>query len=623
MRPLIKAALAASVLATALVIVAAPAGAATIQVTNTLDETIDNGLTSLREAIELADGNGQDDTIVLPAAGFLIIDFCAAGPLEHAANENLTIDGNGAVVQQTCDGGSLFRHLGPDSELEITDLEMNTGLNSGDVPISGAAVFADHDLTLTNVTITGMDAGTGGSLVDNGNSDGLGDGTFTLTNVEITGNVGTALAPSFVALSVTGSTISDNTGNGIAAVDGTPVAVTNTTVADNGGVGIRTTGQSIGVLTVTGSTVRDNDDTGIACSNCSEVTVDDTDVLRNGADIPPTGFGGGGVRIDWQTDGFADQPLTATITGSTIDANVATQGGAGIDVFEGFPGIDPTGDRASLLVQDSSVTDNRPTGFFDLDGGGIRVRTGALTVIDSTITGNWAGLGTGATSANGGGIFFRDENQVLPEGSLLVQGSTISGNLADGSGGGIRAVAGTSVVIEDTTLDGNEAFGLSGGGVHVSGADTTVLRSTLSGNAAGVGGGLALDEFSGYPEGSLLVQESTVSGNTTDFAASGGGGVFVNVGDAGVNATFRNSTITDNTSANLGGGIMAMQTSSVTLEHVTLVDNSGATGANVFVAARDLVSASSVIADPAGGGENCSIGAPGTFVTSGGNVIDD
>ncbi|MEO1060325.1 MAG: calcium-binding protein [Actinomycetota bacterium] len=150
-----------------------------------------------------------------------------------------------------------------------------------------------------------------------------------------------------------------------------------------------------------------------------------------------------------------------------------------------------------------------------------------------------------------------------------------------------------------------------------------MLRSTLSGNTAGVGGGLALNEFSGYPEGSLLIQESTVSANTATFAASGGGGVFVNVGDAGVNATFRNSTITDNTSANLGGGIMAMQTSSVTMEHVTLVDNSGANGANVFVAARDLTSTASVIADPAGGGDNCDIGAPGVFVSGGGNVIDD
>lgn len=89
-----------------------------------------------------------------------------------------------------------------------------------------------------------------------------------------------------------------------------------------------------------------------------------------------------------------------------------------------------------------------------------------------------------------------------------------------------------------------------------------------------------------HPAGrQVTFDRSTLSGNSSSFVGGGGGGLFVNVGGAGAQATVRNSTVTANTSAKYGGGLMVMQTSRLALDHATVVDNTGATGANLFVAA--------------------------------------
>ncbi len=112
--------------------------------------------------------------------------------------------------------------------------------------------------------------------------------------------------------------------------------------------------------------------------------------------------------------------------------------------------------------------------------------------------------------------------------------------------------------------------------------------------------------WTGLPAGSLAVNQSTVSGNRSSFGASGGGGIFVNVGGVGALATVRNSTVTNNTSANYGGGIMVMQTSRLTLDHATVVDNTGSTGANVYVAAGTFRTRRAAIALANGSGDNCA-----------------
>jgi predicted outer membrane repeat protein len=105
-------------------------------------------------------------------------------------------------------------------------------------------------------------------------------------------------------------------------------------------------------------------------------------------------------------------------------------------------------------------------------GGGI-LNNGALTVINSTLSGN------SATSYGGG---------ILNNGTLAVINSTLSGNSATTYGGGIFNLGVLTVV--NVTLSGNSAN--YGGGIYADGLDGGTLNvsfTTLSGNSASTLGG--------------------------------------------------------------------------------------------------------------------------------------
>jgi hypothetical protein len=278
-------------------------------------------------------------------------------------------------------------------------------------------------------------------------------------------------------------------------------------------------------------------------------------------------------------------------------------GGVAVTILEAS---EPAATPPALSVSGSNISANLTEGALDLGGGGIYAELGNISVTNgSTINGNHAGPAGGATSAEGGGIWHRDLAEMNGTRTLSVTDSSVSGNEANGDGGGIFVARTGAVSVTGSTLNDNTADGLAGGAMATAGTTTTVTTSKVQGNDAEVGGGIAHTEFSGLPVGSVTVERSTLSGNTASFGASGGGGLFVNVGGAGAQATVRNSTVTGNTSANFGGGVMVMQTSRLTVNHATVVDNTGATGANVYVAAGDFRARRAAIALPHGSG-NCA-----------------
>ena len=125
-----------------------------------------------------------------------------------------------------------------------------------------------------------------------------------------------------------------------------------------------------------------------------------------------------------------------------------------------------------------------------------------------------------------------------PGAVVTIAGLTIRGGGGVAEGGGVRS-GGTLTVLDSAIVD-NEATG-AGGGLYnaADGGSAKVWRSTISGNRAGRGGGIAND-------GTFLLVNSTVSGNTA--TAAGGGGI-ADSGPLSLLAT----TVAANTSEAVGG----------------------------------------------------------------------
>lgn len=297
-------------------------------------------------------------------------------------------------------------------------------------------------------------------------------------------------------------------------------------------------------------------------------------------------------------------------------------------------------DGGAVTLTNSTISGNVAT----TSGGGVHLAGGALTVASSAVSGN-----TAPGTADAGGI---DQ----AGGILKITDSVIAGNVAGRQGGGLRSAGTltlTDSVVEDntsgdggggllllaeatitgSTITGNVAGpGAYGGGILHTQGDLTVRASTIADNTAGGGAGFFNDAtatvvdstISGntavaadgahsgggihHSRGNLTVTGSTVVGNTT---AVDGGGVFADAGTL----TVLSSTIHGNSAADLGGGLW-FGGNDADLRGVTVTDNTAPTGAAIFRDAGTITVSGSVIAGEA---TDCS----GTVVSGGYNIGSD
>jgi predicted outer membrane repeat protein len=223
----------------------------------------------------------------------------------------------------------------------------------------------------------------------------------------------------------------------------------------------------------------------------------------------------------------------ASASGTVISGNNADR------VFVGYG-------YTSLVLRDLTVRDGfNQVGGYHVAGGACVLSNAVVTLDHATVT-NCTAIGEGAY---GGAI--------LSPG-LYMYTSTLSDNVARGSllktltasyGAGAFAYRGTATVL-DSTISGNRAvpdpansFGSydTGAGLFTDDGGY-ILRSTLSDNYTdGTGGGIAT-------HGSLIVANSTLSGNTA--TKKSGGGIFATDVDLSIVA----STIAQNSAAR-GGGV--------------------------------------------------------------------
>jgi len=165
----------------------------------------------------------------------------------------------------------------------------------------------------------------------------------------------------------------------------------------------------------------------------------------------------------------------------------------------------------NLTLENCNVTTN--TSAF---GAGIAVFSpGFLTLTDCQVTKNTATSNSGGIAAGAGADITR---------------STISGNTAN-NGGGIYVIPRLTLI--DSTVSGNKATVGAGGGIDIEtgGVDVSLIRnSTISGNTAATsGGGISLGLFYTFA-GTLRSENSTVTANIATGGSGGGIARLVGVG---------------------------------------------------------------------------------------------
>jgi len=575
--------------------VATPAGAAVITVTTGLDSFDGgDGLTSLREAFITANGNGVDDTIVLEASTTYSLTSCFAGALEHTENQALTIDGNGATIEQPCLDEGVLRSIGLTSLLTVDDTTIQGGPNSG-AAVSGAGIYVEGNLVLTSSTVTGVDGGPGGSTID-GSFGGGPAYNISIINSDVVDNDNTGVTIEFGSVQVVGSLIANNAGSGIGLVDGSPLSIVDSEITDNTGRGASTTGQGSTVMTVTGSSITSNGRDGVSCSACEFLTIEESTISFNGENA--TAGTGGGVNFTVDQDDLTDTP-ELRIDETMISGNTALRRGGGVQVGI-VESSEPAADTTLIAITNTTISDNTTIGD-GMTGGGINIDTGSLAMSGTVISGNISGSGGALTSSHGGGVHFRESagDGITDPHDLQFAAVEISGNTANGRGGGIEVATAGRIEVTGLQLLDNTAATIGGGAVVET--EGSFVDSLIVGNDAMEGAGLYVDD--GGPNTEFALYQSTVAGN----AATGrGGGIFVDRPDA---LDLVNTTVTDNSAARGGGlhlGIDPMDNGGVvTLDHATIAGNSAPLGANVAIDVGDLHFGRSVIALPSGGGVNC------------------
>ena len=213
----------------------------------------------------------------------------------------------------------------------------------------------------------------------------------------------------------------------------------------------------------------------------------------------------------------------------------------------------------SEVTKNLTLTGQQPRGFTapTLNGGGqgsvLTIDSGVTVTINTlTITGGSGTYVPELETVVGGGILNNDN------GSVTLNGTSITGNTAP-YGGGIANIAnGGSVTLNDTSITGNTA-GTNGGGIINGGTVTLNGTSSINGNTARQDSGGILSV-----SGSVTLNDTS---SITDNTAPNGGGILNLAGSVTLN---NSGNITGNTAGSVGGGIYNLF-GTVTLNNSTTI----------------------------------------------------
>ena len=285
-------------------------------------------------------------------------------------------------------------------------------------------------------------------------------------------------------------------------------------VEGNEGAGIVNRGLDIdyphfGSLTLIATTVAANTEDGVANQGDYEIGGGTATITRSTiADNGGWGFDSGGSAT------VVKSTITRNAEGGMTSGNPATIVRSRITENGGFAGFADDSRNTRATISDSVIADNT----------GLGVYSGGFTEIKrSTI------------SRNGGGARVDNYN-----GSLFINGSSITGNSADYGGGiFVEGFGGGGATIVNSTVSGNSAR-YKGGGIFLQefGAGLNIETSSLEHNRAASGGGLFVGE-----ESIATIAESNIRANTATGGPGSGGGIFNDGGRVTLQSTLLEANI--------------------------------------------------------------------------------
>jgi len=241
--------------------------------------------------------------------------------------------------------------------------------------------------------------------------------------------------------------------------------------------------------------------------------------------------------------GLRRKPLRLTITSSSSAADTIINGNGAGPVFTIGPNAKVQLDGLTITNGGGGPLEEEGTG-----GGGILANGDNLRIIACVISDNQANLGAGIYANNT---------------DLDVENSSITDNVGQGDGaqgGGIyyESAKAKKLKIVSSTIDGNFAS-FSGGGVQLYGGvpprssaeilDSTISHNTTDNTTSLPAGGAGMDLIFAR----LTMLNSTISGNDAAGVADEGGGMRTTLSDV----TMDNVTVANNSAGEAAGGIDA------------------------------------------------------------------
>jgi hypothetical protein len=418
---------------------AAPAAAAepeAIVVTTTMD-VVDgsDGVMSLREAVDEANGRPGEDTVVLAEGARYDLTICSgsvdppgndAGAL--VATESVQLHGGGSTIHQTCLARVLMLLGHAPGRLTLDDLTVSGGrLRDGS---EGGGIYVSGDAHLHAVTVSDNHAvecpcegAKGGGVYASGELRLIGS---TIRDNSISRSGGGAAATTIVARDSVVEGNEAGYGGGLHAADW--VKLIRTEVRAN-------------------TALDPHSCVAGGCAQGSGGGVFAPTILAWGSQIlgnSTAGSGGGAWanHAEFRDSTIADNRARGlrVVRSNSPSHELRGGGGAGVFAVKGalFVRSTVSGNHLDPQVPVGSSPDGQAT------GAGVRALD--VTLSSSTVSGNLAG-----TDAYGGGVFAYEH--------LVATNSTISGNevVAPGRGGGVATLGGSIRLTHTTIVDNTSA----------------------------------------------------------------------------------------------------------------------------------------------------------------------